>query len=159
VYCAYPLLTLNQRGIIHPQCWNLNKRPKIKMLSCVAKYRDRGFDIVRDPVVWPDCAEHACHRSGTCPHTVRSVDDRRGLWIQIQPQDRNDSRNLVNTIYSTVWTLGGECKGSKIAKHFVHTSSIIPCEWSPVQTAECITHHSMQIGLNWLQIERSSIIL
>jgi hypothetical protein len=147
VYCAYPLLTLNMRGIIHSQCWKLNKQPKIKMLACVAKYRDRGFDIVRDPKIWPDCAEHTCFRSGTCPHTIRAVNDNRGLWIPLQPQNQYDPRNVINRTYSTVWTLGGECKGLKVASPFVYTSRMHTCEYDSC-TVKCHAHHNSQTGSN-----------
>jgi hypothetical protein len=125
IFSAYPHMTLSHRGIVNPLAFTLNDAtpcmPDKYVLEALRKYYERGFDIRRNPVCWPN-NEHKCTRSTDCPSKLRSVQDSGCLYITLRSIGQNTGIGAQTKVLSrdvnsgedaqVVWSLGGRsCDG------------------------------------------------
>jgi hypothetical protein len=118
VYCAYPKLTLAQRGLINHFTDGVNgspnKAPLYRFSSPLDEYTQMGVSFAVDDKVWPDTnKKHKCFVSSTCAHTIRSLYDGAGLRISLPVHfDDGEIEIAEQTRYdrnhTTIWSLGGQ---------------------------------------------------
>ena len=113
-YSAYPLLTANQRSVINPNFWMLLERTaQTGIDNCITKYTQRGVEMQLTPAAWSKDS-HMCTLSTRCPHTVRSLTDGHGLYIDLRVTNsstlrpRDGERTVFDDAYTVAWCLGGK---------------------------------------------------
>lgn len=125
IYCAYPSLTLRSRGIINrytdSERGSHDSIDYQRTTDVLHKYISRGVAFETDDKKWPDLVRiHKCHRSPTCPHTLRSIGDGSGLHIPFPVEYEGFARHGPNSIVPTInqtttWSIGGDfCTNSKL---------------------------------------------
>jgi hypothetical protein len=118
VYCAYPTLTLIQRGLVNRFTDDRDDSPGkttfCRLSTGFDKYTERGvtFEVCDKP--WQDNnRKHKCFVSPTCTHTMRSLYDNAGLHIDF-PVQYEDGESLIagrtryDSSHTTIWSLGGQ---------------------------------------------------
>ncbi|KAF9467726.1 hypothetical protein BDZ94DRAFT_1155378, partial [Collybia nuda] len=124
IYCAYPGLTLQYRGIIN----NTNQEdPNLK--KRYRKLKARGFSLKLSLSRWPSYDGHSCMTSKVCPQTVRSVYDQGSLFYPF-PKIRldKDHKLIYNGKDAVVWALdaGQRCANQNpVMRGFVHSIPVI----------------------------------
>lgn len=108
VFCAYPNMTLNRRGLVNADV-HLRGQSEETISRCFDKYRSRGFTINTTLNDWEDMDGHRCTQDPSCPHTLRSVYDRGGLFYRFRRRSWMGTRTKLRihgAITSSVWSLG-----------------------------------------------------
>jgi hypothetical protein len=77
--CLYPRLTFKRHGLIN----HINPSPHI--ISCINKYRIRGFDLQPSLNVWDDTRIHTCGEDPNCPATIRHLLDNSVYFRSFHP--------------------------------------------------------------------------
>lgn len=119
-FSAYPTITEKYRGIASPMAYWPANEPGDKIVKCLEKYADRGFDVRKDPSDWPGELEHFCRRSFDCPETLRSTVDGGCLFYPF-PHSFNKQcflegirvHRAIKERFNVAWHLGGSEGGMK----------------------------------------------
>lgn len=107
IYCAYPRMTLNRRGLINAEDNVEEDDLPEDIASCITKYRARGFDFHRTCMTGFDTDKHRCGRSKECPGTLHILNDSGGLFWRFAPK-KGARRESALTHYpgsSNTWML------------------------------------------------------
>jgi hypothetical protein len=107
LYCAYPALTLGNRGVANLSAILRNPSSRERILRCFDKYRARGVEIENDVTIFPEFAHHVCHVAAECPLTVRSTSDGKGLYQELFPPLEMEAVFATKNEHLVVWHLGG----------------------------------------------------
>ncbi|KAJ7028871.1 hypothetical protein C8F04DRAFT_1118265 [Mycena alexandri] len=137
LYCAYPTLTLKQRGVANLPALLKDASASNKARECYEKYRRRGIQIVNDVTKIPGFAHHECFTAAECPLTTRHTSDGKGLYVEIFKQETHERERREADEYITIWMVGGPmcARGTTYCDGF--TKSIKTTSISETVLAEC----------------------
>ncbi|KAJ6630437.1 hypothetical protein B0H10DRAFT_1687997, partial [Mycena sp. CBHHK59/15] len=80
LYCAFPELTINKTAIPAAAFFEKDFN-KNQMIGCFNKYTLRGFNFNLSANNNRSGSEHACFADSSCPRTLRTLYDGKGLFI------------------------------------------------------------------------------
>ncbi|RDB29330.1 Transcription elongation factor SPT5 [Hypsizygus marmoreus] len=102
VYCAYPRLTTNNKGLINTPAYTT--KPTKQALR---KYKRRGFTLKHALNYWSEFDSHVCGTSKSCPMTVRTLYDKGGMFLGFPSKfyDPQTTGVIYNTSSSVIWML------------------------------------------------------
>ncbi|KAH7904554.1 hypothetical protein BJ138DRAFT_1236942 [Hygrophoropsis aurantiaca] len=124
-FSAYPMLTIEYRGLINRSPYNTNVRSTARAL---AKYQYRGFSVQSRATHWDkeddSDRNHRCESDLYCPRNIRATLDRgcaRYCFEQPGIIASEETADVCNK--SVVWQLGGEdCQYEDLRWYtYVHT--------------------------------------
>lgn len=101
--CLYPELTLYRRGLIN------DPTPVPRVVSCVKKYRDRGFDLRPRLDAWLNTQTQVCGHSLDCPSSNRHLLDDSVLFVPFE-----EGRALADFTEDDRWILSVPCHSSEL---------------------------------------------
>jgi hypothetical protein len=127
IFSAYPRLTEMYRGLVNPIAYAPRPKPTPKILGCMQKYRERGFEIRYNTTSWAisDATKagntikegmipHDCHRSYMCPHTVRTTFDNSCMFVPFRTveymtksREKKATHQAYKGRYRITWNIGG----------------------------------------------------
>ncbi len=110
IYCAYPLFTLHKRTIIHPKAISKHRHDG-EMQRVIDQYTSYGLQVHQSFQDLPHSQpKHLCRTDIQCPHLIRSLYDKHGLFIQFKYDITQTflSNKIAYNETGVVWSLGGE---------------------------------------------------
>jgi len=114
IFCAYPALTLQFKGLINPMAFTRHQILPRRTLLALTKYAERGFEFASSGLAWSSSESHRCTQSLDCPLRARTSFDSACLSVSFSCPTLTPNTLVRRDREMFGWLLGGyHCRESE----------------------------------------------